>query len=289
MSSWSLASGRPEVESALRRVGALADADIDVAETALLLAALDQPKLPLERYRHHLSLLARDCTEMATRAWTTDEGESELQARVATLRGVIYDKYGYAGDEETYDDLQNGNLMRVVDRRRGLPVALGILVVHTARSQGWDVAGLAFPGHFLLQFQAGAERIVADPFNALRELQASDLRDLLKVLAGVEAELRPEHYAPVGNREILLRLQNNLKLRHLREQRPEQALEIVESMLLFAPDQAGLWREAGLLHAHLSNLRAAIVSLEHYLELAPASGESQQAADLLRQLRGQLN
>ncbi len=283
--TWSLASGRQDVESALRRVGGLPDAAIDIADTALLLAALDQPRLPLERYRHHLSLLARDAAELSSQ----QAAESELAGRLATLRRVIFEKYGYAGDEETYDDLQNGNLMRVIDRRRGLPVALGILAVHTARAQGWDVAGLAFPGHFLLQFQAGAGRIVADPFNELRELQASDLRDLLKVLAGVEAELKPEHYAPVGNREILLRLQNNLKLRHLREHRPEQALEIVESMLLFAPDRHGLWREAGLLHAHLSNLRAAIVSLEHYLELAPLGGERQQANELLRQLRGQLN
>jgi regulator of sirC expression with transglutaminase-like and TPR domain len=283
--NWSLASGRQDLESALRQVGGLPDEEIDLADAALLLAALDQPKLPLERYRHHLSLLARDAADLAPH----QTEESELAGRLATLRAVIFEKYGYAGDEETYDDLQNGNLMRVIDRRRGLPVALGILAIHTARAQGWDVAGLAFPGHFLLQFQAGAGRIVADPFNELRELQASDLRDLLKVLAGVEAELKPEHYAPVSNREILLRLQNNLKLRHLREQRPEQALEAVESMLLIAPDQAGLWREAGLLHAHLSNLRAAIVSLEHYLELAPVGGESQQAAELLRQLRGQLN
>ena len=69
----------------------------------------------------------------------------------------------------------------------------------------------------------------------------------------------------------------------------EQALELVESMLLIAPDQAGLWREAGLLHAHLSNLRAAIVSLEHFLELAPTGSQAQEASELLRQLRNRLN
>lgn len=283
--NWSLASGRQDLESALRQVGSLPDGQIDVAEAALLLAALDQPKLPLDRYRHHLSLLARDARDLAGKV----EGDSELQVRLEVLRQVIFGRYGYAGDEETYDDLQNGNLMRVIDRRCGLPVALGILVIATARAQGWDASGLAFPGHFLLQLQAGSERAVVDPFNGLRELQAADLRELLKVLSGLEAELKPEHYAPVSNRDTLLRLQNNLKLRHLREQRPEQALELVESMLLIAPDRAGLWREAGLLHAHLSNLRAAIVSLEHFLELAPAGSQRQEAEELLRQLRTRLN
>ena len=44
--------------------------------------------------------------------------------------------FRYRGDEETYDDLDNANLMRVIERRKGLPVALGILYLYAARSQG---------------------------------------------------------------------------------------------------------------------------------------------------------
>ena len=39
----------------------------------------------------------------------------------------------------------------------------------------------------------------------------------------------------------------------------------VDDMLLFAPDEAGLWRESGLLNAHLDNVRAAIAAFEEYL------------------------
>src|SRR3546814_18433242 len=61
-------------------------------------------------------------------------------------------------------------------------------------------------------------------------------------------------------------------------------------MLMIAPERAGLWREAGVLHAHLDNMRAAILAFEHYLELAaPGDPGRQDISELLRQLRRLLN
>src|SRR3546814_15484824 len=62
------------------------------------------------------------------------------------------------------------------------------------------------------------------------------------------------------------------------------------SMRMIAPERAGLWREAGILHAQLDNMRVAILAFEHYLELAaPGEPGRQDIAELLRQLRRQLN
>jgi len=284
--SWSSASNRPAVEGRLRRIGAQDDAEIDIAEAALLLAALDRPQLSLERYQHHLSLLSRDIADMGEKNGAADS----LEARVRVLNAVLVERYGYQGDRESYDDLANANLMRVIDRRRGLPVALGILYLHGARAQGWQICGLNFPGHFLLRLDLGSRRAIIDPFNrgALRD--AAALRGLLKSMAGDAAELRPEHTDTVGCRDVLLRLQNNIKLRHVRAEHSGAALEVVESMLMIAPERAGLWREAGILHSHLDNMRAAIIAFEHYLELSPAGEPGRRdIAALLQQLRTQLN
>ena len=78
------------------------------------------------------------------------------EAKAAALTAVIAGAEGYCGDDETYDDLQNANLISVIDRRRGLPVALGIIYLQVARAQGWQATGLAFPGHFLISIDAGA-------------------------------------------------------------------------------------------------------------------------------------
>ena len=283
--SWSSASGRKEIEAQLRRFGGGPDSEVDLAEAAVLLAALDSPKEPLERYFHHLSLLSRDTADLAEKM----ECETQIADRIAVLNAVIVERYGYAGDQETYDDLQNANLLRVIDRRLGLPIALGILYVHSARSQGWTVSGLNFPGHFMLRFDLGSERAIIDPFNGGRVRDTAELRSILKAFAGNDAELKPEHYTPMLNRDILIRLQNNIKLRLMQEKRLDQAVEVIESMLMISPERAGIWHDAGVLHSHVGNLRAAILAFEHYMELSHDSKGLSETAGLLAELKGRLH
>lgn len=273
---------RAGAEEFLRQIGTMADDGLPVAQAALVLAALDRPRVDLERYHRHLDALGRDTGEAVG-------SDASIGDCVAALQAVIFGHYAYAGDALTYEDPQNANLMRVIDRRRGLPVALGILCIHAGRAQGWDVVGLNFPGHFLVRLEQGGGRTIIDPFHGGSVRAPSELRELLRKIAGEEARLSPLHYAPVSDRAVLLRLENNLKLRHLENRQPEKALTIVERMMLFAPSHAALWHEAGLLNAQLGNLRAAMANLQKFLALADESRERHQAAVLLQRLRGQLN
>ena len=283
--AWSSASGREDIKDALRAIGRGSDAQIDIGEAALLLAALDRPRVPLDRYRAHLAELAEDTAKEIAGQSTA----APLAERLAALNRVILEQQGYQGDSLTYDDLQNANMIRVIDRRRGLPVALSILYIHAARSQGWSVEGLNFPGHFLLRLEGTGERAIFDPFNGGRVLESAELRQLIKSLGGEEAELDPAFTAPVGSRDVLLRLQNNIKLRLLQQDRAEDALETVESMLLLAPSRAESWREAGLLHRHLGNLRAAMLAFENVLQVSEDSQLRHDAAQQLQSLNKQLN
>lgn len=275
----------------LRTAGTTPDDRIDLAETALALAVLDVPDAEFEPYRQHLAHLAAQVHDAVQDRLGPD---ASLRERIDVLRAVLVEHHGYHGDSETYEDLDNANLMKVIDRRKGLPVALGILFIHAARSQGWDMVGLNFPGHFLVRMVHEGERAILDPFNQIEAKSPQDLRELLKQTAGTGAELTPEHYAPVTNRDVLLRLQNNLKLRHLRDNRADRAVEVVENMLLFAPDQQPtLWREAGLLHALVGNLASAIRAFETFMELGTRIGASapllHQTATMIQQLKTRLN
>jgi regulator of sirC expression with transglutaminase-like and TPR domain len=266
----------------LRALGSSGRPVWPIAEAALALASFERPRVGPSRYREHLRLLARDVGRHAG-------ATGDLAARAQALNEIILLKYGYSGDVLTYDDLQNANLMRVVDRRKGLPVALGILYMHAGRAQGWDTVGLGFPGHFLIRLSDGPERLILDPFHGGAVCGAAELRELLKAAAGPESELLPEHYAPVSDRDVLLRLQNNLKARLLQAQRYEQAVAVVETMLMLAPDLAELWREAGTLHARLGNMRLASAALEQFVLRAPDGMARHQAAAMLQQLRSKLN
>jgi regulator of sirC expression with transglutaminase-like and TPR domain len=277
------ADTRAEAEAILARIAASSDAEIDLAEGALALAALDRPQVSLARYRAHLAELAE---EVATEGGRNLEEGSE---RAAVLAHVVFGRYGYEGDRLSYDDLQNANLMRVIDRRKGLPVALGILMIHAARAQGWTMSGLNFPAHFLVRLDSRDERLILDPFSGGAVLNTAELRELLKGIAGDGAELQPAHYEPVGNRAVLLRLENNVKTRLVREQKLEMAKGIVMRMLSFAPEEAVLWREAGLMEAQLGNLKRATMLIETYRQKCTGEAQRRQAAMLLQELAQRLH
>lgn len=256
----------------------------DLAGAALALAALEEEQPDLTRYHKTLRLMAADVAE------AMGDRRDTLHARAAALRDVVIGKYGFDGDRDTYDDVRNANLMQVIDRRRGLPVALGILFIDAARRQGWRMVGLSFPGHFLVRLEHETQgRLIIDPFNGGATPDAAVLRQRLRALMGPGAELGPEHYEAVSDRGVLLRLQNNLKLRYLSQKQADRAASVIEQMLLIAPDEAFLWREAGLINAHLGNLNRAIRALEHYLDHGEAQVGRHEVAVLLQQLKERLN
>lgn len=269
-------------KNTLRKIVAAPDASFEIGEAALVLASLDRPRVPLDRYRRHLGNLAEDLSQLSA-------GCVSLEDRLAALNSVLVDKHGYSGDQQNYEDLQNANLIRVIDRKKGLPVALGILYINTARAQEWEIVGLAFPGHFLLRLGAGPDRLVMDPFHAGAARQTHELRDLLKAMSGNDAELQPEHYAEVSDREILLRLQNNIKLRLIQHNDAAGAEAVVARMLLLAPEQTALWWESGVLNAQAGQLQAAIAAIESFIKLDTRPQPRQEAALFLKKLRDQLN
>lgn len=266
----------------LARAGELPDDQLDLADLALAFAALDRPRVGLDWYRDHLALL---CDEVANVIAKRDDGGVDDAA--SALSGVIAMRYGYQGDMLSFDDLQNANLMRVIDRRKGLPVSLAILYMHAGRTQGWTLSGLNFPGHFLIRLDRAGERAILDPFNGGIVRTPTDLRDLLKSVAGIEAELEPNHYATVSDRDVLIRLQSNIKIRHVQAERYEAALDVLQTMLLLAPNEPSLWHEAGLLNAQTGNLAAAIDALEHVLTLGLTSQDAHRTASLLQRLKAE--
>ncbi len=267
----------------LRRCGGIDDDGIDLGTTALAFAALARPGASIAPYAAHLRALAADVAAAAK------GGTPDLTEQIHALNTVLFEAHGYAGDRDTYDDLRNANLMSVIDRRRGLPIALSIVYVHAARAQGWRIEGVNFPGHFLLRLRDGGAGVIVDPFNGGRIRSAADLRELIKTMEGDKAELRREHCQPAGNRQMLLRLQNNIKLRLLRDDKIAEAAAVVGHMLLIAPDDPGLWHEAGVLHGRVGNLRAAVAALEKLAALSRGSSDHGTAAQLLTEMKSRLN
>jgi regulator of sirC expression with transglutaminase-like and TPR domain len=276
------------LEDKLRAIGEGADEAIDLAETALLCAAHERRDLDLAPSRAHLAEIGAEMKRAAKLDTLTVSDES-LEICCDALRYVMAEKFGYRGDQESYDDLRNADLAEVIQRRRGLPVALAILYMHAARSLGWRIEGLNFPGHFVIRLYGDRQAVILDPFNGGVTRSIQDLRQLLKQQSNDKIEVKPEHFSALENRQILLRLQNNIKVRRIQEGDLAGAERALQRMLWVAPMQSELWRESGILNIRLDNLLAARRALTRYLELAENDQQRQRAARLLQELSQQLH
>jgi regulator of sirC expression with transglutaminase-like and TPR domain len=268
--------------AALEAIGQLPDGEIDLADAALQLARVDQPDADWLSARAHVSELARAAASLA--AGRVDD---DLAKRAGALAGLLAGRYGYMGDTDTYDS--PANAIQVIDRRRGLPVALGIIWLHCARAAGWDAHGLDFPGHFLIALPGGGTQMVLDPFAGGLPMDARSMRRLVKRTEGPQAELRPGVLQPVGSRAVLLRLQQNIKLRRLASGDINGGLICIEDMLRIAPDNAALWREAALVNQRLDHVAAALRCFDRFLALVPAGEAADRVRAAMDELRARLN
>ena len=269
---------------ALDAIGTLPDTEIDIGDAALQFARIDAPEADWQAARDHLTDLARGASGLAE---TIDE--SDLAARAVGLSGMLGGRFGYRGDNETYDDLANANLIRVIERRRGLPVALGVVWLHTAHAAGWAAHGVDFPAHFLVAMPGAGGQSVLDVFHGGTPLTSKDLRALLKQVEGDTAELRPGLLRPMGARRVLLRLQNNILTRRLMANDPDGALTCAEDMLRIAPDHASLWQQVALLNQKLDRIAAALRCFDRFLALVPEGEAAREARAIAGSLRGRLN
>ncbi|MBI1179140.1 MAG: tetratricopeptide repeat protein [Alphaproteobacteria bacterium] len=274
------AAGIEDHEARLAEIGAGPGETMPLAEAALRLAGLDRPGSEIAPYLRHLEELA---------SALSGRERTGAAARGDALSTLLHVEHGYGGDRETYDDMVNADLMAVIDRRKGLPVALAVLYIETARRAGWQAWGLDTPGHFLIRVDGDGDRVILDPFHGGVVVEPPALRQLIKTYAGPEAELEPRHYEPMADRDVLLRLLNNIRGRALQAGDAGRGLEIMRRMLLVAPADPRLRLEEAAMKVKTGQLRAAREAANACLALQPEPSLRQQAERLLEMLKRDLN
>ncbi len=256
---------------------------LEVLEIALTLSLLQhEAPLDLVPFRQHVAQMSAAVADLVHRRGAAPEALAEVIAR----------SFAYRGDTETYDDIQNADIVKVIERRKGLPVALALLYMQVARDQGWGAEGLNFPGHFLIRVAIDGARHVVDPFNDGIVRDAADLRELTRKVLGANAQPNPSFYDPVPDRQVLLRLENNIRLRLVQRDDWEGAMKVVERMLAIDPEQSALMYEVGQINVRLDKRRAAINAFERFLMMDGAESHVemfQHATALLQELRRGLN
>lgn len=265
----------------LRRLGQLGEGPYDIATGALMFSALDHAGRALQPYKAHLAEIADAARAEGALVASVEDGARALSA-------LLVGRYGYDGDRLAYDDPSNADFLAVIDRRRGLPVALGILYLHAARAAGFDASGMNTPSHFMMRIAHRSGEALIDPFNGGAALDREKLGAPPGMGSQAVEDIRLAE--PVSDAEVLLRLANNLKLRALNVGERSRALEISKRMVLIAPHRPELWIDMARLNEAIGALGAAQKAYDACLSLvAPGAALHNEATLALSALKRRLN
>jgi regulator of sirC expression with transglutaminase-like and TPR domain len=157
-----------------------------------------------------------------------------------------------------------------------------------------EAQGLFSPGHFLMRVVVKGSEAIIDPFNGGevldRERVGTPALGSPPIVADPGASDSPDPFAPVNDVEVLLRLQNNIKNRALKNRDTARAIEILRRMTLIAPHRSAVWLELGRLQESMGALSYARRAYETCLKLPRSNDQfSNEAAIALHALKRRLN
>ena len=126
----------------------------------------------------------------------------------------------------------------MLDRKKGIPISLALVLLEVAARAGIDAKGLSFPGHLV---RAGEPQrpLVVDPFHGRILGQAE-----LDALAAREPHgTDPRKLAPCSKRMLLFRMLSNLRSIHASAHDEPRLRSVLEHLVALAPSSQELVRE----------------------------------------------
>ncbi len=234
---------------------------LELAMLALMVAEDVQDEPVLLPGLHALAELRLQVSQ-----WVTAEEEAE---RIEQLRSAFFGELGFHGDSDHFFQPENCLLDQVLAKRSGIPVSLGIVLIHLARSLAIPVAGICFPGHFMIRLGTGKQARILDPFSG-EYLSRAQLELRLRGSLGDLARLEDKHLQAADQREIIERLLNVSKGSQVQAGELLLALRCSELLLCLNPDDPYEVRDRGLLYEQLECEPWAAEDLSFFIEQCPS-------------------
>jgi regulator of sirC expression with transglutaminase-like and TPR domain len=194
---------------------------------------------------------------------------SEEQRFESFLR-LFYQEWGFSGDNEAYFSSDNAFIDKVLERRKGIPLSLGSLVLYLGRHLGFPVEGVAFPSQFLLKvcWQHKERPCYINPYDG-EYVAEHILRAWLIGLEGPLAKLEPKHLKSADHPTLIGRWLAIIKSALLREEHYTLALKCTDLALTFVPDDPYEIRDRGFIYQQLDCFQVAKSDYQFFIEQCP--------------------
>ncbi|WP_028864588.1 SirB1 family protein [Psychromonas aquimarina] len=206
------------------------------------------------------------------------------RAKLHKLLDILYQQQAFKGDWKAFFKVENALLSKVLARRKGIPISLGILVLDFLKECDFDAQGICFPSGFIIRINLKNEVVYLDPFTG--ELPSWELLELkVRGQLGNHARLTLDMLNPDDNKTIIMRLVNVIKAAYIQADELELALLCCDILLRIDPEDAYEVRDRGFLFQQLECFNLARTDFEFFIEQYPKDP----IVNLLKQQIEQMN
>lgn len=250
-------------------------ADADMAAVAFEIARDAYPGL--DDARGHAGL-----DELARRTEARLPAAPERWLVLTAMHSVLFEEYGFHGNESDYYDPRNSYLSDVLTRRTGIPISLSLLYILVAERLGVPVAGVNLPGHFVVRVEIEGEPCFFDPYRAGSMVDRAAMNRLVERALRQRTRLSPAQLEACSPLDIVARMLQNLKLIYIRRRRFEDAIPVLKRLALVHRDAPEELRDLGILCFYEHRRRESLEYLREYLRAAPGAEDADEIRLLLR-------
>ncbi|MTI87444.1 MAG: hypothetical protein FH748_05690 [Balneolaceae bacterium] len=192
-------------------------------EVIFVLARFGNPTLRAREYQKKLDHFAEMIKPQVR--YKLDE-----QKKMKKMLKFIFDDLNFSGDTANYHAPENCFMDQVIDKRKGLPISLSLVVMFVARRLEIPFFGINMPIHFMLSFVGDKEELLIDPYDNGEIVTYDQCYFFLKKN---NIEPRPEHFQIATNLDIITRCIRNLIHSFEKEEQPER-IEALKKLLNLA-------------------------------------------------------
>jgi regulator of sirC expression with transglutaminase-like and TPR domain len=192
----------------------------------------------------------------ATFRWIEARG-AEVSKAIAKVReetevlrelgNCLAGKFGIFGDRESYEDADSSYLNRIIERRRGIPISLSVLYMAVAAPAGLLLHGVCSPGHFLIRYESVDGPLFIDAFARGRVLTFDECVARFRRSSQMSDEQIELSLEPVAPRSIIMRMLNNLKALHARQENWQAAWNVQHRLTALQPTSYNERRDLALI------------------------------------------
>jgi len=205
---------------------------VNILEGAYCVARFSFPDISFSYLDDYIERIRKDI-------WLEINNNLTALEKVKVINYVLYEIYRFSRNQSDFYSPRNSLINQVIETRKGNPISLAIIYLAVARKLELPIYGVNLPRNFILAYKDEYEhKDVSDEsvdilfyINPYNKGSVLGRREIDYFITRQQLEPLPEYYIPCTNRDIIIRLINNLILSYEKSGNSERATMLKELMV----------------------------------------------------------